>query len=231
MNTTESTKSSRLWDLPTRLFHLAIIILVAVCWYTAENMHVFTFGPQDGPTLFEIHTWAGISLLSLIIFRLIWGLVGSTTSEFSHFVKGPGAIIAYMKGPSDPATTGHNPLGALSVVAMIGVLLVQPITGLLAQEDTFGLEGPLKHLISKDLSLELAGLHDTLFDILTILLILHIGAVLFYEGVRRDNIIGPMVTGRTKKDTPDGLIFEPSWRAFIILCLSSAAVWLTVTYA
>ena len=231
MNNMETQKRNRLWDLPTRLFHLAVIILVATCWYTAENMHVYTFGPQAGPTLFEIHTWAGISLLALIIFRLIWGLVGSTTSRFSHFVKGPGAILNYIKGHSEPTTAGHSPLGALSVIAMIGILLVQPISGLLAQDDTFGLEGPLKHLISKDLSLELAGLHDTLFDILTVLLILHIGAVLFYEGVRRDNIIGPMVTGRTKKDTPDDLIFEPSWRAFIYLCVASAAVWLTVTYA
>ena len=87
-----------MWDLPTRLFHLCIIGLVGYSWYTSENMHVFTFGLQDGPTMFELHVWSGIALLVLVGFRLMWGFFGSTPSRFAFFVKGPGAIVNYLQG-------------------------------------------------------------------------------------------------------------------------------------
>ena len=73
----EQNKRSKIWDLPVRLFHLLIIGLVGFSWYTAENMHVFTFGPQEGLTMFEWHVWSGVALLALVLFRVLWGFFGT----------------------------------------------------------------------------------------------------------------------------------------------------------
>ncbi|TDI61763.1 MAG: hypothetical protein E2O92_02545 [Alphaproteobacteria bacterium] len=218
-------KTNRLWDLPIRLFHTGIIGLVGFSWYTSENMHVFTFGVQTGPSLFELHVWSGISLLVLIIFRLLWGFVGSTPSRFRFFLKGPGAILAYVRGVKGAGGFGHNPLGALSVVALIAVLLVQPIIGLLSSEDTFGLEGPLSHLVSQSDSYWFAGIHDILFNVLLALLVLHVGVVIYYLVVKKDNLITPMVTGRTEKSAPEGIEFPSLWRALFVLAVAAALIW------
>ena len=220
---------NRIWDLPTRLFHILVICLVILSWYTAENMQVFTFGPQDGPTLFELHVYSGITLLTLVIFRLFWGLFGSDTSRFGHFLRGPKAILAYVKGDRSSHIFGHNPLGALSVMLFIALLGIIPSLGLLSSEDTFGLEGPLKHLVSTETSYELAEIHELLFDGLSILVILHVATIIFYA-VRGDNLVGPMVTGRTQKSTPEGLAFQPVWRALVFLALAALIVWAVLTF-
>jgi cytochrome b len=221
----EPQKKIGLWDLPTRLFHMAIIGLVGFSWYTAENMHVFTFGMQDGLSLFELHVWSGTTLLVLIVFRLLWGVVGSTTSRFSYFVKGPGSILAYLRGAQGAAGFGHNPLGALSVLALILLLLAQPIIGLLSAEDTFGLEGPLSHLVTQSNSYWFAGIHDILFNVLLAFLALHITAVIYYIVVKKDNLITPMITGQTQKNAPEGLEFSSLWRALAVLAIAATIVW------
>jgi cytochrome b len=223
-------KKNRIWDLPVRLFHIAIIILVGLSWYTAENMHVFSFGPQSGPRDFDLHIWSGVSLITLVLFRVLWGFLGSTTARFSYFVKGPANIMRYIRGQGD-AGFGHNPLGSLSVLLFLALLLAQPVIGLMSSEDTFGLEGPLKHLVSTETSYWLAEIHEILFNILLAVIALHLMAIAYYRIFKKDNLVPPMVTGGTHKEAPAGLIFQTPWRALLILALAGLIVWSSLTLA
>lgn len=174
----------RVWDLPIRLFHWLLVILVAVSWLSAEERRM------------DIHLLSGLGVLGLVVFRLLWGLFGSSTARFATFVRGPGAVIAHLRGQGGEKRAGHNPLGALSVVALLAVLVVQVGTGLFAS-DTDGLDyGPLNFLVSYDLAETLSDIHETAFDLLTVLIVLHLAAVAFYLLARRRNLLRPMVTGR-----------------------------------
>ncbi len=125
-----------LWDLPTRIVHWSLVVLLLVSWFTAgENM--------------QVHRWSGYAIIGLLVFRLWWGVAGGSTARFTHFLKGPGATLAYMRTLGARRArdgAGHNPLGAWSVLAMLAVMLVQVGLGLFAS-DLDGLEsGPLSHL-------------------------------------------------------------------------------------
>jgi len=224
-----SDKKSILWDLPVRLSHLAMIVLVGLSWYTAENMHVFAFGPQDGPSDFDIHVWSGIALLVVVLFRILWGVFGSTTARFSQFLKGPRAVLNYIRGQTD-AGFGHNPLGGLSVVTLIALLLIQPLIGLTSSEDTFGLEGPLKHLVSTETSYWLASIHKIIFNVLLVFISLHLCAILYYRVIRKDKIISPIITGRSEKDAPEGLVIQPVWCALIFLAAAATIIWAALAF-
>lgn len=174
----------RVWDLPTRAFHWLLVILMAVSWFSAEERRM------------DIHLISGLTVLGLVVFRLLWGLFGSSTARFASFVRGPGAVLAYLRGHGAEKRAGHNPLGALSVVALLGLLAVQVGSGLFAS-DTDGLDyGPLNFLVSYDMADILTDIHETSFDLLLALVALHVAAVLFYLFVRRRNLLRPMVTGR-----------------------------------
>ena len=108
-----------IWDLPTRLFHWMLAGLVGFSWWTAETH-------RD-----DLHIWSGMAILTLLIFRILWGFVGSSTARFANFVRGPRAVFGYLRG--DWKGVGHNPLGAISVVALLGLLMVQVGLGLIAQ--------------------------------------------------------------------------------------------------
>ena len=113
---------ARLWDAPTRIVHWAIVILIAVAWWEA----------QPGKNM-EWHRWAGYGVLGLLVFRMVWGFVGSGSSRFSSFVRGPGKTLAYLKTlppGTHSDTPGHNPVGALSVLAILAALITQVVTGL-----------------------------------------------------------------------------------------------------
>jgi cytochrome b len=170
------------WDLPIRLFHWSLVGLIVFSWWSAENYHM------------DWHRLSGQALLFLIAFRLIWGIVGSGSARFAHFLKGPRTIRAYLSR-GEGATVGHNPLGGWSVVAMLLALAVQVGTGLFAV-DIDGIEsGPLSHLVNFDQGRFASAIHGVVFNVLLGLIALHIVAILFYLIVRRRNLIGPMVTG------------------------------------
>lgn len=174
------------WDLPVRLVHWALVGLVACQWWTAEN------------NMMGLHRQTGMAVLALIVFRIYWGFAGTPTARFAQFVKGPGAILRYLKTLRRPyrPTFGHNPVGALSVVAMLAALSVQVGSGLFAV-DVDGIEsGPLSHLVSFDAGRQLAEIHDASFNVLIALIVLHVVAVLFYWVALRANLIGAMVSGR-----------------------------------
>ncbi|HET9459773.1 MAG TPA: cytochrome b/b6 domain-containing protein [Sphingomicrobium sp.] len=195
------------WDLPTRLFHWLLLALVAFSWWSGKNEEV------------ALHIWSGIAVLTLLVFRLLWGLFGSSTARFANFVRGPRAVADYLRGRW--RGIGHNPLGALSVVALLALLSAQVGLGLFASDEDGLVEGPLAHLVSLGTSETAAELHEELFDILLILIGLHIAAVLFYHLIRRKNLVGPMITGRAVVDPPAEPMRPGRWWV-AALCLIAA---------
>ena len=130
----------RIWDVPTRLFHWTLVGLIGFSWWSAEEEHL------------DWHLWSGLAILSLLIFRLLWGLVGSSTARFANFVRGPKSILAYLKDMKGWRPIGHSPLGALSVLAMLAAIAVQVGLGLFAIDKDGLYEGPLAYLVSLDAS-------------------------------------------------------------------------------
>lgn len=172
----------RIWDLPTRIFHWALVVCVVGSFVSVKI----------GGNAMVWHGRFGVVVVGLLAFRLAWGFLGSTYARFSQFMRGPGAITAYLRGQW--RGEGHNPLGALSVLAMLATLLLLVMTGLFANDD-IAFEGPLYALVGKEFSDGAAGIHR-LIEPLTILLVLaHLGAIAFYVWVRKEILIMPMITG------------------------------------
>lgn len=177
----------KVWDLPTRLFHWLIVLLVGFSWYSAET------GMMDW------HYRSGIAALVLIAFRLIWGVIGGSTARFAHFLRSPGAVIAHLRRPAESThKPGHNPLGGYSVIAMLLALLVQVGTGVFAV-DVDGIEsGPLSYLVSFDQGRVAAEVHHIAFTVIQVLVALHVLAIVYYR-IRGRHLIGPMITGRDRQ--------------------------------
>lgn len=183
-----SGRRLRIWDLPTRIVHWLLVIHIPILWWTAEEH------------LIEQHMVAGQVALGLLVFRLIWGFIGSSTARFADFVRGPRAIADYLRGRT-AYRLGHNPIGALSVVAMLGLLLLQVGLGLFASDEDGINSGPLAYLVDVDVSEELTELHELTFWFLLPVIALHVAAIFFYLFVKRDNLLTPMVVGT--RDAPD----------------------------
>jgi len=134
----------------------------------------------------------GVTIVGLLAFRLVWGFVGSTYARFIQFVRGPGTVKAYLQGRWQGV--GHNPLGALSVLAMLGTLVLLVMTGLFANDD-IAFEGPLYALVGKDFSDRMAGIHRLIEPVTILLVLAHIGVIAYYVRVKNENLIMPMITG------------------------------------
>jgi len=173
---------ARVWDLPTRLFHWILVACVIGAFVTAKI----------GGAAMAWHGRIGLAILGLLVFRLVWGFVGSTYARFAQFVRGPAAIRAYLKG--EWQGQGHNPFGALSVLALLGVLSLQAATGLFANDD-IAFEGYLFPLVGSELSGRITGVHHLLEKALMLLVALHVGAIVFYARVKKHNLVKPMLTG------------------------------------
>ena len=177
----------KVWDLPTRLFHWSIVLLVGFPWWSAET------GQMDW------HYKSGLTALILLVFRILWGFVGGSTARFAHFLKSPMAAAAYLRRPKDaPKQGGHNPLGGYSVIAMLLALVVQVGTGLFAV-DVDGIEsGPLSYLVDFDQGRVAADVHHLAFTLVQILVVLHLVAIVHYR-LRGRRLIVPMITGRDRQ--------------------------------
>ena len=201
------------WDLPTRIVHWLIALLIPALWWTAEE------------EIFEIHMLLGQTMLALVLFRLLWGVLGGSTARFAGFVRGPRTILAFLGGRVK-AGLGHNPVGALSVVAMLLALSIQVGLGLFANHDDGLYSGPLAHLVGDDASDTLGERHETFFYVLLGLIGLHLAAILFYLLVKRDNLVAPMITGA--RAAPAGaapMITAPLWRLLLAIGLAAALTW------
>ncbi|MEN6081059.1 cytochrome b/b6 domain-containing protein [Chromobacterium piscinae] len=177
----------KVWDAPTRLFHWTLVGLFCAMWYCAE---------QGGEWL-QYHIYCGVALASLLVFRLIWGVIGSQTARFSSFVRGPRAILRYLKGElPEHEAPGHNPLGGWMVVVMLLALCAQVLTGLFAADvDSYLYDGPLAKHVDGGLAEAATGVHKLLFNGLLGLVALHIAAIVLYRVVKKQNLVGPMLTG------------------------------------
>lgn len=207
------TNRVRVWDLPTRLFHWLLVLLFGFSWWSAEN-HEMAW-----------HYRSGTLLLVLLVFRLIWGVIGGSTARFAHFAPTPGRFAAYFrKDPEAPHRAGHNPLGALSVIALLALMLIQVGTGLFAG-DTDGLEsGPLNYLVDFDQGQTAADIHEVSFNVLLPLAGLHVLAILYYLVVRRRNLVGPMITGSDKAVSADSVLVPAAWWKFALAVIVALAV-------
>lgn len=211
---------SYVWDWATRLFHWILVILVSISMYTG-----FVGGFRE----MDWHMYSGYAILALIIFRIGWGFVGSYNARFTSFIRGPGGIVAYLRNMmSSGPGVGHSPLAALSVIALLLALLVQAVTGLFANDDIF-IEGPLVHLVSEDLSNQLTSIHELNRWIVIALLVLHLAAILFYELVKRDRIVLPMITGWKKGVAHDAERDRPVV-AIILLAVVAGGVYYLIEY-
>lgn len=181
-------RSIRVWDLPTRLFHWSLAILVPFCLVSG----------QIGVTAMPRHLTCGEAIVFLLVFRLIWGFAGSAPSRFTAFVRGPKTVWAYAKTLGEKRVRshpGHNPLGGWSVVAMLLALLIQALTGLFSNDDIF-LEGPLAPWVSESLSDWLTRVHSVNQKIVIVLVTTHVAAIFFYWIHKGENLIWPMINGR-----------------------------------
>lgn len=202
------------WDVPIRVFHWLLVILIAVAWISAEQ------GMMDW------HRRIGLSVLFLVTFRVLWGFLGSNTARFSGFVRSPAAVLDYVRGKAHGAA-GHNPLGGYSVLALLAVLAVQVTTGLFAV-DVDGLEsGYLAHRVSFEAGRQAAEIHEISFALLQALIAIHILAILFYRFVQGRNLVRAMITGRdTELADPQGALESaPAWRLVAALVLAGLLAW------
>ena len=176
-------KSVLVWDIPTRLFHWLLALAILAAYVTGET----------GGNWLLWHERFGLLIVGLVAFRLVWGFAGSTYARFATFVRGPAAIKAYLSGQWQGL--GHNPLGALSVLALLLLVSLQVATGLFATNDDTGFSGPLYALLSDTAGGLATRLHHKIFDLLGILIGLHVAAILFYAHVKKDNLVKPMLIG------------------------------------
>jgi cytochrome b len=218
MATRGTGERATIWDLPIRLFHWTLVLLIGAAWATQEQL-------RDN----ERHALVGYAILTLLLFRLFWGLVGSETARFASFLHGPARIFAYVRGTGG-VRVGHNPLGGWSVALMLALLALQVGTGLFLSDDDFF--APLSFWITEDTADTLADIHELNFNLLLAAIVLHVVAILYYALAKRQNLVGPMLTGKgpLPPGAPRPRIAHAGF-AFLLLLVATTLVWSLVNFA
>lgn len=215
-------RTIRVWDLPTRFFHWALVVCVVTLIVT---------GTVGGAAM-NWHFRAGYCTLTLLMFRVIWGLVGGHWSRFINFVYSPASVLAYLRGQPKPEhLVGHNPLGAFSVFGLLSVLLLQVGTGLFS-DDEISASGPLTRFVNGDVVSQLTYYHAEIGKLIVLLLVVvHIGAIIYYSVKKNEKLVKPMLLGDKELD-----LDVPSSRdttgtrviALFILAVCASTVWYLV---
>ena len=214
--------AARVWDLPTRIFHWSLVALILLQYATGE------FGLLS----MQWHYLFGYATLALIVFRVLWGFLGSDTSRFAHFVRSPLAVFHYARalvGGEARREAGHNPLGGWSVLLMLALVSLQAVSGLFTTDDVTE-EGPLVARVSDATITLMTSIHHLGRYLLLALIALHVGAVVMHWVVRRENLVSPMLDGRAPLEVAQPLRFVPAWRALGLLLLSAASIWALVAW-
>ncbi|MEZ5833252.1 MAG: cytochrome b/b6 domain-containing protein [Dongiaceae bacterium] len=210
-----------MWDLPTRLFHWCFVIAFAVSWISGKA------GYRD------LHYSSGMVLLGLVIFRVLWGLIGSPTARFAHFLRMPTTAYAYLRralghrGPS--YSYGHNAAGGLMVLALIVLVGLQALSGMTSTDDVL-FDGPLYGRLPSWLDRPLEALHRPLGNVLLLLVLLHVLVVVLYRFFKRENLVRAMILGRARLPrsvaqmaTQQGVTKSaPVWRALVCAAIAAA---------
>lgn len=213
----ERSRASPVWDFPVRLFHWALVGLLAAAWVTAE-----------GPAAWMVwHLRIGYAVLGLLVFRLLWGLWGGRHARFRAFVRGPRAVWRYglaLLRRRPEHHVGHNPLGGWMVLLLLALLGVQAGSGLFATDDIMT-SGPLRGQVSRATAKLLTRVHHFNFNLLLAASAVHVLAVAGYWLVLRENLVWPMITGRKRLEPPVGAAPVPAWRAAVSAALAAGLVW------
>lgn len=210
------------WDLPLRLFHWILALVLVACWATREM----------GSRWMEVHMWLGYAAGALVIFRCIWGFAGPRHARFGSFVTRPGAVLAYLRAwlaGNPPGYAGHNPAGGWSVLLMLGLVAAQVATGMVNADDTI-YAGPWHYEVPGRIA-DIAGwLHNDLFYALAGLAGVHVMAVLAYRWRPGIDLVRPMITGR-KRTRDAGIGGSRPLRAALALLAAIALMALAVVLA
>jgi cytochrome b len=192
-------RTTRIWDLPTRIFHWILSLLI-VGLVVSGNI---------GGNAMVWHFRFGYGVFSLLLFRIFWGLIGGHWSRFSSFLYAPSTVLAYLRGAYRPEyNAGHSPLGALSVFALLIFLIAQVAAGLLS-DDEIAFAGPLTGFVSSDTVRLATSYHTEIGKLILIgLVVTHVVAIFFYRLKRKDDLIRPMICG--DKEVPAALAIQGS---------------------
>ena len=230
-----TTEMVRVWDLPTRIFHWLLVACIFFAWAS------FEFSDTLNDPALRFHRYNGYAIVILILWRLMWGFVGPHPVRFTSFVRGPGRMISYtsdlLRGRDTPYL-GHNPLGALGVLALLAMVGFQGTLGLFTEEHNFTTWGPLSRLTKGPVQDWINETHQSFFDILLIVIAVHIAAGLYHTLFKREPLIPAMITGRkpagsyaegeitSLEDQPSRLAV--SLRALVLLAISTAILFGTI---
>lgn len=204
----------RVWDGPTRIAHWSMVLLFGLSWWTGETGRL------------QWHRWSGYVLLGVLVFRICWGFVGSSTARFAQFLRGPRAILDYLRGRWALAP-GHNPLGALSVLVLLLLLLAQIVLGLFAV-DVDGIEsGPLAIHVSFETGRVCARWHHRIFTALEVFVALHVLAVAYYVLVKKENLVSAMIGGERRygSEPAEPAVFASWARIIVVVVIAAAIAW------
>ena len=207
----------RVWDGLLRLTHWSFPLLILVMWWTAEN------------DKWAWHRRTGLVLLGILAFRVLWGFIGPETARFASFVKGPKAVLAYLRGDTGAGPAiGHSPLGGWSTMVLLGAMLAQVSMGLFAGDPYDGMTGPLNPLVGVMLADTITEWHETFFNVLAGLIVLHLAAIVFYASVKHDDLVSPMLSGARPPIAGVTGIGPLSWgRGLVAVALAAGfALWI-----
>jgi cytochrome b len=207
----------KVWDLPVRLFHWAIVVLIFCAWATQEWDHM------------NWHVWVGYTILTLLLFRVAWGFVGSDTARFVWFLRSPVAALrhlSHLHRREADREIGHNAAGGWMVLVMLALIGVQTGTGLFANDLDDG-EGPLMHLVDRDQSNWLGHIHSLNFKLIEGVIVLHIVAIALYAVLKRQNLVRPMLTGTKLMpvDAPAPRLVSPLWALLVLAVAAGVVAW------
>ncbi len=213
-----SISSALVWDWPLRAFHWLLVVALSVSFAT----HYL------GIEWFDWHRRAGYVTLVLVAFRLAWGFVGTRHARFASFLRGPRAVLDYLRGRAPYPAAGHNPVGGLSVVVLLAALALQAVTGLYANDEIAN-AGPFYGWVSQETSNRLTSLHELNSNVLLALVALHLLAVAWYDLKRRRGLVRALWTGR--KPGAEGIASSRGLLALCLVLALSAALALAIRAA
>jgi cytochrome b len=199
------------WDLPVRVIHWYFPVAIGFMWWSGETGQL------------ELHRWCGYSLLCAALTRLVWGFVGSYHAQFKHFVRGPKAVMGYLRG-APHHDVGHNPLGGWSTLVLLLLIVVQGSTGLFSADD-ISFDAPLAYWVGEHAA-TFTEIHETNWGILRTLIFIHIGAIAFYHFVKHQPLLAAMWRGQADGKVSD----QPprSWMWAVTIFLVFAGVLLAL---
>lgn len=219
MTSSDSNRVSvRVWDLPVRIFHWLLAVLVAVMFISAEFEN------------FDIHILAGKGIAILLVVRIVWGFIGSSNARFSALFFHPREYVSYIADlpRRQPGySVAHSPIGSLAVIAILSIIAVQVATGLVASDIDGLIEGPFAYYVSYDTSRWATGVHHTNETLVLYVIGLHLAANAFYYIYKKDNLISPMITG--SRQVPQDFssnqpVIAPLWKGIATIVVSAAVM-------